>query len=129
MSRQAEMAVAAYEALSEKKGEDIKIIEISQISIVADYFVISNGTNLLQVQAMVENVQEKMGKAGFEVKRVEGNRSSSWVLLDYGDVVVHIFDKEDRLFYDLERIWSDGKTVTPEELQVTFHTHAKFENF
>ena len=120
MSRQAEMAVAAYEALSEKKGEDIKIIEISEISIMADYFVISNGTNLPQVQAMVENVQEKMRKAGFEVKRVEGNRSSSWVLLDYGDVVIHIFDKEDRLFYDLERIWSDGKTVTPEQL-VTIH--------
>ena len=120
MNRQAEMAVAAYEALSEKKGEDIKIIEISEISIMADYFVISNGTNLPQVQAMVENVQEKMRKAGFEVKRVEGNRSSSWVLLDYGDVVIHIFDKEDRLFYDLERIWSDGKTVTPEQL-VTIH--------
>ena len=117
MNKQAEMAVTAYKALSEKKGEDITIIEISQISIMAGYFVISNGANLPQVQAMVENVQEKMGKSGFEVKRVEGNRSSSWILLDYGDVVVHIFDKEDRLFYDLERIWSDGKTVTPEELQ------------
>ena len=117
MNKQAEMAVTAYKALSEKKGEDITIIEISQISIMADYFVISNGANLPQVQAMMENVQEKMGKSGFEVKRVEGNRSSSWILLDYGDVVVHIFDKEDRLFYDLERIWSDGKTVTPEELQ------------
>lgn len=102
MNKQAEMAVTAYKALSEKKGEDITIIEISQISIMADYFVISNGANLPQVQAMVENVQEKMGKSGFEVKRVEGNRSSSWILLDYGDVVVHIFDKEDRLFM----IWS-----------------------
>ena len=111
MNKQAEMAVTAYKALSEKKGEDITIIEISQISIMADYFVISNGANLPQVQAMVENVQEKMGKSGFEVKRVEGNRSSSWILLDYGDVVVHIFDKEDRLFYDLERIWRDGKTI------------------
>ena len=117
MNKQAEMAVTAYKALSEKKGEDITIIEISQISIMADYFVISNGANLPQVQAMVENKKKKMGKSGFEVKRVEGNRSSSWILLDYGDVVVHIFDKEDRLFYDLERIWSDGKTVTPEELQ------------
>ena len=118
MNKQAEMAVTAYKALSEKKGEDITIIEISQISIMADYFVISNGANLPQVQAMVENVQEKMGKSGFEVKRVEGNRSSSWILLDYGDVVVHIFDKEDRLFYDLERIWSDGKTVTPDRKSV-----------
>lgn len=83
---------------------------------MADYFIIANGTNQSQVQAMVENVQEKMHGAGFEVKRVEGNRSSSWVLLDYGDVVVHVFDKEDRLFYDLERLWSDGKQVSMEDL-------------
>lgn len=117
MSTQATMAQTAYRALDEKKGEDIRIIGISEISVMADYFIIANGTNLSQVQAMVENVQEKMHEAGFEIKRVEGNRSSSWVLLDYGDVVVHVFDKEDRLFYDLERIWSDGTQVQIEELQ------------
>lgn len=116
MSEQILMVQAVWKALDEKKGEDIKIIEISEITVMADYFVIANGTNMSQVQAMVENVQEKMHQAGFDVKRVEGNRSSSWVLLDYGDVVVHIFDKEDRLFYDLERIWSDGKQITIEEL-------------
>ena len=116
MSEQNVMAKTACQALDEKKGEDIKIIEISQISIMADYFIIANGTNQSQVQAMVENVQEKMHGAGFEVKRVEGNRSSSWVLLDYGDVVVHVFDKEDRLFYDLERLLSDGKQVSMEDL-------------
>lgn len=117
MSEQTKMVVTAYKALDEKKGEDIKILEISQISIMADYFIIANGTNLTQVQALAENVQEKMNQSGFELKRVEGNRSSSWLLLDYGDIVVHVFDKEDRLFYDLERIWSDGKQVSPEELQ------------
>lgn len=117
MSEQAKMAVTAYKALDEKKGEDIKILEISQISTLADYFIISNGTNQSQVQAMVDNVQEKMHLAGFGLKRVEGNRSSSWVLLDYGDVVVHVFNREDRLFYDLERIWSDGKMISVEELQ------------
>lgn len=117
MSEQIKMAKVAYTALDEKKGEDIKIIDISKISIMADYFVIANGTNLSQVQAMVDNVQEKMHEAGFAVKRVEGNRSSSWILLDYGDVVVHVFDKEDRLFYDLERIWSDGRQVELEELE------------
>lgn len=115
MEKQVEMARIAYQALDEKKAEDIRIIQISEISVMADYFVIANGTNLSQIQAMVENVQEKMEQAGFTVKRVEGNRSSTWVLLDYGDIVVHIFDQEDRLFYDLERIWSDGKTVSPEE--------------
>lgn len=117
MSKQKKMAQVAYMAIDEKKGEDIKIIEISQISVMADYFIIANGTNISQVQALVDNVQEKMHKAGFETKRVEGNRSSSWILLDYGDVVVHIFDKEDRLFYDLERIWCDGKQVSVDELE------------
>ena len=117
MGEQSKMAQIVYKALDEKKGEDIRIIEISQISIMADYIIIANGTNLSQVQAMVENVREKMHQAGFEVKRVEGNRSSTWVLLDYGDVVVHVFDKEDRLFYDLERIWSDGRQISLEELE------------
>ncbi len=117
MNQQEKMAVTAYEALDEKKGEDIKIIRISEISVMADYFVIANGGSNTQVQAMVKNVEEKMHLAGFHVKRVEGNRSSSWVLLDFGDVIVHVFDREDRLFYDLERIWSDGKMVCVEELQ------------
>lgn len=116
MSEQAKMAQVAYNALDEKKGEDIKIIEISEISVMADYFVIANGNNISQVQALVENVEEKMHQSGFSMKRMEGNRSSTWVLLDYGDVVVHIFDSEDRLFYDLERIWSDGRVITVEQL-------------
>lgn len=117
MTQQGKMAKTAYMALDEKKGEDIKIIEISQISVMADYFIIASGGSTPQIQAMVDNVQEKMHKEGFCVKRVEGNKSSSWVLLDYGDIVVHVFDKEDRLFYDLERIWCDGTQVLAEELQ------------
>ena len=117
MREQAKKAKIAYEALEEKKGEDIKIIDISEISVMADYFVIANGMNMSQVQALVDNVEEKLHKAGFEMKRMEGNRSSTWVLLDFGDVVVHVFDSEDRLFYDLERIWSDGKVISVDELQ------------
>lgn len=117
MTEQKKMAQTAYMALDEKKGEDIKIIDISKITVMADYFIIANGANLPQAQALVDNVQEKMHKAGFETKRVEGNRSSSWILLDYGDVVVHIFDKEDRLFYDLERIWCDGSQLAVEDLE------------
>lgn len=111
MSEQAKMAKIAYNALDEKKGEDIKIIDISGISVMADYFIIANGNSITQVQALVDNVEEKMNQSGFIMKRKEGNRSSTWVLLDFGDIVVHVFDNEDRLFYDLERIWSDGKTV------------------
>lgn len=112
------MAKAACKALGEKKAEDIKVIEISAISVLADYFVIANGNSPVQVEAMVDAVQEELAKEGFEPKRVEGVRSSGWVLLDYGDIVVHIFSKEDRLFYDLERIWRDGKDVSESELGV-----------
>ena len=111
------MAHEAYLALDEKKGVDIKIIRISEISVLADYFLIAHGNSTTQVQALMDNVEEKMHLAGFPVKRIEGNRNSTWVLLDFGDVVVHVFDREDRLFYDLERIWSDGKIIHPEELE------------
>lgn len=116
MTKQAKMAETAYAALDEKKGEDIKIIQISEISVLADYFIIASAGSTLQVQALMNNVEEKMHKQGYQVKRVEGTKNSSWVLIDYGDVVVHIFDREDRLFYDLERIWSDGIMIDPEQL-------------
>lgn len=111
------MVKLAYEAMDEKKGEDIQIIEIKDISIIADYFIIANGTNASQVDALVNAVIDKLGKNGYEPKRIEGIRSASWILLDYGDVVVHVFSKEDRLFYNLERIWRDGRTVSKEQLK------------
>ena len=118
MEQSKEMAHVAYLALDEKKGEDIKIIQISEISIMADYFLIAHGNSSTQVQALRDNVEEKMHLAGFPVKRIEGNRNSTWILLDFGDVVIHIFDQEDRLFYDLERIWSDGKKIFPDDLGI-----------
>ena len=98
-------------ALSEKKAEDIKVIDISNISIMADYFIITSGNNPNQIQAMCENVKEKLGRAGYEYKQIEGYDTANWILMDYRDMIVHIFDKESRSFYNLERIWSDGKTV------------------
>ena len=106
-----EMVKIAYEALSDKKGQDIKIIDIHNVSVIADYFVIASGTNSNQVQAIVDNVEEQLGRAGFEAKQIEGNRNSSWILMDYGDVIVHVFDEENRLFYHLERIWRDRKVL------------------
>ena len=106
-----EMLKIAYIVLDEKKGEDIKVIDISNISVIADYFLIASANNINQLQAMSDELQEKFSKEGIEVKQVEGNRSATWILLDYGDLVIHLFDKEDRLFYDLERIWTDGKIV------------------
>ena len=115
MTREMEMAKLACKALDEKKGLDIKVIDIHEVSVLADYFVIASGSNENQVQAMMDNVEAVLGKAGYEPKQIEGGRASSWVLMDYGDLIVHIFDEENRLFYDLERIWRDGKTVDSEE--------------
>ena len=116
MNQALEMARVAYQALDEKKGEDIRVIDISGISVIGDYFIITNGTSDSQVRALVDNVEEKMHKAGYELKEQEGNNSGTWVLLDYGDIIIHIFDRENRPFYNLERIWSDGKDVEMNEL-------------
>ena len=115
MNIEREMTQLACRALDEKKGKDIKVIDIHGVSVIADYFVIASGTNQNQVQALVDNVEEKLGRAGFEPKQVEGTRNSSWILMDYGDMIVHVFDEENRLFYDLERIWRDGKTLDVNE--------------
>lgn len=111
MEQTLEMVQIIHDALADKKGEDIKVLDISEVSIVADYFVITSGTSNSQVSALVDNVQEKILLSGHHVKRQEGNNSGTWVLLDYGDVIVHIFEHESRSFYNLERIWSDGKVV------------------
>ena len=112
-----EMARIAIDALEDKKGKDIKVIDISNVSVMADYFIIAGGGRKPQLQAMINNVQEKMHEAGFDVKRIEGNRDSSWILMDYGDLVVHLFNRDDRLFYDLEHICSDGKPIDIETLR------------
>lgn len=106
-----EMVKTAVAALEDKKGGDIKIIDIHEVSVLADYFIIADGSNGNQVQAMADNVQDMLGKQGFECKQMEGYQTANWILLDYGDMIVHIFSREDRLFYDLERIWRDGKTI------------------
>ena len=113
----AELAKMAYDSINEKKGIDIKIIDISKISVIADYFIIAGGSNQRQIQSIAENVEEKLGKAGIFPKSIEGNQKSSWILMDYRDVIIHIFNQEDRLFYDLERIWADGSTVETADLQ------------
>lgn len=111
-----EMVQIAYDALDEKLGHDIEILKIDEISVIADYLIIASGDNQNQITAMTDLVEEKLAQAGYTNKRVEGNKNSTWILMDYGDVIIHVFSKEDRLFYDLERIWRDGKRVGREEL-------------
>lgn len=112
-----EMAAKVIEALEEKKAEDIRVIDISGVSVIADYFIIANGSNRNQIQALSDAVEEALGKAGYPMKQIEGYNTANWVLLDFGDIMVHIFDKENRLFYDLERIWHDGKQILPETIK------------
>ena len=111
-----EMVKTAVAALQDKKGEDIRVIDISGVTVIADYFIIASGSNPNQVQALVDNVEEQMYKAGYDDPRVEGYNTASWVLLDYNDVIVHVFSQDDRLFYDLERLWRDGKEIDVDSL-------------
>ncbi len=114
--RAKQMVKAAVKAMEDKKAEDIRIIDIRNVSVISDYFIIANGNNQNQVQAIVDNVDEQLHKAGFSEPKVEGYNTASWVLLDYNDVIIHVFSKEDRLFYNLERIWRDGKEINADEL-------------
>lgn len=117
MSKSLEIVKLAKTALEDKKAGDIKVIDISGVSVLADYFIIADGSNVNQVQAMVDNVDEVLGRAGYECKQMEGYGTGGWILMDYGDIIVHAFCREDRLFYDLERIWRDGKVLDESELK------------
>lgn len=105
------------EAMLDKKASQIKIFDISKISTIADYFIITNGDNTNQVQAIVDSVKEALGRLGVEARSVEGYRNAGWILMDYGDIIINVFSKEDRLFYDLERIWKDGTVVELDEAE------------
>ncbi len=111
-----EMAKIAVNALEDKKGHDIKIINIKEVSSMGDYIIIADGSNKNQVQAMCDNVEEFMHKAGFRLKNREGYAVGGWILLDYYDIIIHIFVEENRSFYDLEHIWRDGGLVSVGEL-------------
>lgn len=106
-----DQAVMAAKAISSKKGLDIQVIEISDISVLADYMVIATGTSSTHVKALADEVEYKLDEAGISVSHIEGYRSNSWILLDYVDVFVNVFSDEAREFYDLDRLWQDGKPV------------------
>ena len=101
----------AIEVLKEKKALDIKVIDISELSILADYFIIATGISTLHVQSLAENLEEVLGKLNFKMHHKEGFRSGQWILLDYYDIVIHLFSKEEREFYNLERLWADAETI------------------
>ena len=107
MTQAAKMTQLAIAALEDKKAEDITLIDIAKVSVLADYFLIANGNNRNQVQAMADNVDEQLTKAGYSLKSMEGYPTGNWILMDYGDLVVHVFDRQNRAY--LERWRADRR--------------------
>ena len=109
---QQEFIEIAVKALDSKKAEDINVIGIKDLTIIADYFIIANGTSSTQTRALADEVEFKISEAaGIKPDQVQGNNGSNWIILDYSDIVIHVFNKETRDFYNLERLWRDGKNV------------------
>lgn len=106
-----EQSILTAKALNSKKGLDIQVIEISDVSVLADYMVIATGTSTTHVKALADEVEYRLDEAGISVSHIEGYRSNTWILLDYIDVIVNVFSDEAREFYDLDRLWQDGKPV------------------
>ncbi len=98
-------------ALDSKKAEDIKVIKVGDLTVIADYFVIADGTSSTQTKALADEAEYRMQENGVVPNRVQGNNGSNWVIIDYGDIVVHVFSKEQRDFYNLERLWRDGEDI------------------
>ena len=111
MAASNEIIRALVGALDKHKAGNIRVIDVSELTSLADAFVIAEGTSSTQVRALADYTEETLSEAGIPPLRVEGYRSQGWIVLDYGDVVAHIFHKETRAFYDLERLWKDGKDV------------------
>ena len=112
MKEPKELALMAAKALSDKKGKEIQVLEIADLTTLADYFVIATGSSNTQINALIDNVEKVLTEeAGEEPLHREGYRGGTWVLLDYGCIAVHVFNAEAREFYDLERLWRDGKNV------------------
>ncbi|MGB9812513.1 MAG: ribosome silencing factor [Thermovenabulum sp.] len=106
-----EIALQAAKILDEKKAKDIVILDISRLTVMADFFVIASGNNAIHVRALADEVEEKLSLYSIFLRGKEGYKEARWVLLDYGDVIIHIFNEPDREYYDLERLWADAVSI------------------
>lgn len=111
-----ELVKTAVKLLDDKKATDINVLDIGELTSLGDYFVIASGGSTTQVKSLAGELEDKLSAAGMEPRRVEGESSAMWVLMDYGDVIIHIFYKETRDFYCLERLWADAPEVDVEKL-------------
>lgn len=105
------MAKTLVLAAEDKKAKDVLTLDISELSPIADYFVVCSAANPVQAKAIADSIEEKMSEEGANLLHKEGYNNANWILLDYGDVVAHIFQEEDRWFYNLEQLWSDAPAV------------------
>ena len=112
-----EVAARAVAALEEKKGVDVKVLKIADVSTLADYFVICTGTSNTHINTLCDAVEKAMDEASEQLVSREGHRSGTWVLLDYGSVVVHVFTEETRTFYNLERLWNDAAEIDVADIE------------
>jgi ribosome-associated protein len=110
-----EILRVAATALDAKNGRNIKIIKIEKVSSIANYFLLATGTSSTQVKALADETEYRLEQAGLRPTRTEGYQGANWIVLDYADVIVHIFHEETRNFYDLERLWQDGIQVNADE--------------
>ena len=113
---QKEIALLAAKALDDKRAKDIVVLKVDEMTVITDYMVIATGYSVPQVKALAENVEDELAKMDLFAKRREGLGEGRWCVLDFGDVMVHIFHEQDREYYQLERLWSDGSN----ELELCF---------
>ena len=106
-----EEAKIAQAALDDKMGQDIQVLDLQGLSNVADCFVIASGNNVNHLRAMADEVEQKLFQAGYKMHHSEGYSTGTWILLDFGNLLIHLFNKEDRAFYGLEHVWGDAKQV------------------
>lgn len=115
-----EIALLAAKALDDKRGKDITVLKVDEMTVITDYMVIATGRSVPQVKALADNVEEELAKLELDPKRCEGYAEGRWCVLDYGDVMVHVFHEQDREYYQLERLWADGTN----ELELSFEKEA-----
>ena len=117
---QKDIAILAAKALDAKRAKDITVLKVEEMTVITDYMVIATGTSAPQVKALCETVEDELAKADVFARRREGVNAGHWCVLDYGDVMVHVFHEQDREYYQLERLWADGTN----EVQVDYDVEA-----
>ena len=110
-----DVAIMAADSADDKKAKDIKVLEVKDLTIIADYFVICSGKSEVQVQAIARGIEEDLSDEGIEPKKVAGTNEGRWILIDYADVIIHVFHEKERDYYEIERLWADAEKILRSE--------------